>query len=252
MKKLLFVSISVVMILFGAILPASAQPQGGTGQIGGHPDISGIWYAPTPDVSGLLLPGEEIVLTKYGAERYKKVDQADTPSYRCEPYGPVRALQSTNPWMLVQTPNFIGIMMEHIDYRLIYLDGRSHPEDIADYPEWEGHSVGKWEGDTLVIDTVGLRPETWLDTAGFEHGEKLHLTERIKKVSQDVLQRTVTIDDPVFYAKPWTFQQNIKRLKESKNVRMMPARCADNEGSYAIAEKGHQGPEHKHPPKMPN
>jgi hypothetical protein len=250
MKKLVFVSISVLTILFGGILPAAAQPQGGTGMIGGHPDLSGIWYAPTPDISGQLLPGQEISLTKFGAERYKKVDMADTPSYRCEPYGPVRAMQSTNPWMLVQTSNFIAMLMEHIDYRMIYLDGRGHPEDIADYPEWEGHSIGKWEGDELVIDTIGTREESWLDTAGFEHSAKLHLTERLKKTTQDTLQWTVTIDDPVYFTKPFTFQHTIKRM--AKNVRIMPARCADFENSYKDAVPGHQGPEHKHPPKMPN
>ena len=189
------------MILFAAILPASAQPAGGTGQIGGHPDLSGIWYAPTPDVSGLLLPGEEIVLTKNGAERYKKVDQADTPSYRCEPYGPVRALQSTNPWMLVQTPNFIGIMMEHIDYRLIYLDGRSHPEDIADYPEWEGHSIGKWDGDTLVVDTIGYNDQSWIGIV--PHSEMLHVTERIRRPDFGHLDIRVTFNDPGAFSTPW-------------------------------------------------
>src|SRR5690242_5691624 len=98
MKKSLGLSLAALAILFCAI-PACAQTQAGAGSTGGHPDFSGIWYAPTPDISVALLPGQEISLTPYGAERYKKVDMANSPSYKCLPYGPVRAMQSTNPYM---------------------------------------------------------------------------------------------------------------------------------------------------------
>jgi len=248
MRKLLCLSISALAILFGLLIPAAAQSQV-TANTGGHPDFSGIWYAPTPDISVALLPGQEISLTPYGAERYKKVDMANSPSYKCLPYGPVRAMQSTNPYMIVQTPNLITMVMEHIDYRLVYMDGRSHPEDIMDYPEWMGNSIGKWEADELVVDTIGMREETWLDTAGFEHSAKLHLTERFKKTGPDAFTWTVTIDDPVFFTKPFTYQRTVKRM--AKNVRIMPARCADFENSLADAVPGAQGPEHKNPPKFP-
>ena len=214
-----------------------------------HPDFSGVWYAPTPDISVALVPGQEISLTPYGAERYKKLDQANSPSYKCLPYGPVRGLQSTNPFQIVQTPNLFAILTEHIDYRLIYTDGRVHPDDILDYPEWMGNSIGKWEGDTLVVDTIGMREETWLDTAGFEHSDKLHVTERFQKTGPDTYKWTVTIDDPVFFTKPFTYARDPKRM--SKNVRLMPARCADNENSLVDAQLGKQGPEHKNPPKLP-
>lgn len=241
--KLLHVSIFALAIVLGAFAAgttASAQT---------HPDFGGIWYAPTPDISVALLPGQEISLTPYGAERYKKLDQANSPSYKCLPYGPVRGLQSTNPFMIVQTPNVFAILTEHVDYRVIYTDGRGHPEDILDYPEWMGHSVGKWEADTLVVDTIGMREETWLDTAGFEHSDKLHVTERFQKTGPDVYKWTVTIDDPVFFTKPFTYARDAKRM--GKNVRLMPARCADNENSLVDAQLGKQGPEHKNPPKMP-
>jgi hypothetical protein len=214
-----------------------------------HPDFTGLWISQAPDISTLLLPGEEVSLTAYGAERYRNLDQADSPSYKCLPYGPTRGLQSTNPFQIIQTPDIFAIITEHIDYRMIYTDGRKHPEDILDYPEWMGHSTGRWEGDTLVVDTIGMREETWLDTAGFEHSAKLHITERLQKIGPDTLRLTVTIDDPVFYTKPWTYGRNVRR--ERKDVRLMPARCADNENSLVDAQRGMQGPEHKKAPTFP-
>jgi hypothetical protein len=214
-----------------------------------RPDLSGIWIASAADISTLLLPGEEISFTPYGAERYKKVDMANSPSYKCLPYGPTRGLQSTNPMQIVQTEGLVAIITEHIDYRLIYTDGRRHPEDILDYPEWMGHSIGRWDGDSLVVDTIAMREETWLDTAGFEHSARLHLTERLQKTGPDNFRINVTVEDPVFFTKPFTYSRVARRL--AKDVRLMPARCADNENSLADAVQGVQGAEHKNPPKLP-
>ena len=214
-----------------------------------RPDFSGIWIASAADISTLLLPGEEIAFTPYGAERYKKLDMADSPSYKCLPYGPTRGLQSTNPFQIIQSAGLFAIMTEHIDYRLIYTDGRGHPEDILEYPEWMGHSIGRWDEDALVVDTIATREETWLDTAGFEHSDKLHLTERLQKTGPDNFRITVTVEDPVFYTKPFTYSRVARRM--AKDVRLMPVRCADNENSLADALRGIQGPEHKNPPKLP-
>lgn len=245
--RIFLVSIFALAIVFGTFTAgttAAAQAKAAT-----PPDFSGLWGTFTADISIALLPGEEISLTPYGVERYKKLDMANSPSYKCLPYGPTRALQATNPFQIVQTPDLFAIITEHIDYRLIYTDGRGHPEDILDYPEWMGNSIGKWEGDTLVVDTIGMREETWLDTAGFEHSAQLHLTERFKKIGTDTYSWTVTVDDPVFYTKPFTYSRAARRM--AKDVRLMPARCADNENSLVDAVLGSQGPEHKNPPKFP-
>jgi hypothetical protein len=228
----------VALLVSGA--PAGAQSR---------PDFTGLWISPTPDISITLLPGQEISLTPYGAERYRKVDMANSPSYKCLPYGPTRGLQSTNPFQIIQTPALMAIITEHIDYRMIYTDGRGHPEDILEYPEWMGHSIGRWEGDTLVVDTIGMREETWLDTSGFEHSAKLRITERFQKTGPDTIRLTVTIDDPVFYTKPFTYGRNATRM--AKDVRLMPARCADNERSLGDALQGVSGPEHEKPPTFP-
>ena len=232
-----------------AIVLALVVTAGGTTSAQSHPDFTGIWIAQAPDISILLLPGEEISLTPFGAQRYRTLDQANAPGYKCLPYGPTRGLQSTNPFQIIQTPELFAIITEHIDYRLIYTDGRKHPEDILDYPEWMGNSIGTWEGDTLVVDTIGMREETWLDTSGFEHSAMLRITERFQKTGPDTLRLTVKIDDPVFYTKPFTYARNVRR--EKKDVRLMPARCADNERSLVDALPGMQGPEHKKPPTFP-
>jgi hypothetical protein len=221
----------------------------GSARAQSRPDFTGLWISTTADISIALLPGEEVSLTPYGSERYRKVDMANSPSYRCLPYGPTRGLQSTNPFQIIQTADLIAIITEHIDYRMIYMDGRGHPEDILDYPEWMGHSIGRWDGTTLVVDTIGMREETWLDTAGFEHSARLRITERFQKTGADTIRLTVTIDDPVFYTKPFTYGRTVTRM--GKDVRLMPARCADNERSSADAVQGVQGPEHKKPPTFP-
>ena len=86
-------------------------------------------------------------------------------------------------------------------FRQIFMDGRKHPEDPS--PSWFGHSIGRWEGNTLVVDTVGLNDRFWLDSAGTPHTEKLHLIERYTRTDYNTLQRVVTIDDPGTFTQPF-------------------------------------------------
>jgi hypothetical protein len=81
------------------------------------------------------------------------------------------------------------------------MDGRAHPKDAE--PTYMGHSTGKWEGRTLVVDTVGFNDKTWLDPMGLPHSDAMHLTERIQRVNHDTLVDEYTIDDPKTYTKPW-------------------------------------------------
>ena len=133
-----------------------------------HPDLDGVWQGPyTPDLSLSLPAGETIPFTPYGAERFHKVDPADNPDGLCLPVGPARGLQSPAPFQLVQNDNVIALLFENQRiFRIIYLDGTKHPEEIDEYPEWMGHSVGHWEVNKLVVDTVGIIERSWLDTAG--------------------------------------------------------------------------------------
>jgi hypothetical protein len=243
MMKNIFVSLFAMAVVVGAFAAGS------TAAAQTPPDFSGFWLSPGADITVALSPGQEISLTPFGAERYKKVDMADSPSYKCLPYGPIRGTSSTWPYMIVQTPGIIAFLIEQVDYRVIYMDGRKHPDDILDYPEWMGHSIGRWEGDTLVVDTIGMRDETWLDTAGLEHSAKLHVIEKIQKTGPDTLKWTITIEDPVFFTHTFTYERIARRM--AKDTRMMPRRCQDGEGSFENAQHGNEGPKHKNPPKMP-
>jgi hypothetical protein len=207
-----------VIIAFAA-LPLAAQQK--------HPDLNGIWQGPyTPDLSRTLPQGESIPFTPFGAERFKKIDPANNPDGFCLPVGPARGFQSPAPFQLVQNDNVIAILFENQRiFRIVYTDGTKHPDDIAEYPEWMGHSIGHWEGDKLVVDTVGINERTWLDTNGHEHSDKLHLTETFQKTTPDNIHYTVTFEDPVFFAKPWTSTRDFKR----QNTRIMSYSCEENE-----------------------
>src|ERR1051326_1788758 len=196
----------IVLLVAAMAVPLAAQSK--------HPDLNGVWQGPyTPDLSRALAPGETIPFTPFGAERFKKVDPANNPDGFCLPVGPARRFQSPAPFQLVQNDNAIAVLFENQRiFRIIYVDGTKHPEDIDEYPEWMGHSVGRWEGNKLVVDTVGINERSWLDTQGHEHSGKLHLTETFEKTGPDVIHYTVKFEDPVFISKPWTSVRAFKQI----------------------------------------
>ena len=125
------------------------------------------------------------------------------PHRFCDPTGVPRVDLTERPIEIVQTPDEIYIFYEEDhSWRQIYLDGRPLPKDPDS--SYLGYSVGKWEGDTLVVDTIGLNDMTWLDGAGHPHSDALHVVERLRRAASDTLQITITIEDPKAYSKPWT------------------------------------------------
>lgn len=220
------------------VLAAASHPVLVAGQTA-TPDFTGLWDgAPggpgTRDLGKYMKDQKlEIPFTPLGAERYKNVDLAKNPNGFCLPPGPSRALTGPSPFYILQHKNAISFNFEnHGVYRIIYLDGTKHPEDIADYPQFMGHSVGKWEGNTLVVDTVGINDRTWLDSYGLEHSDKLHLTERFESLDANTMKYTVTYTDPVFFTKPWSATLNMKRQTEPGD-RLMEYVCNDNEKDRA-------------------
>jgi len=192
-------------------------------------NLSGAWRNQyTPNLSDAV--GHEPPYTPYGAERWRTVDTSKDPTGFCLPPGPSRALTAPFPLLIVQQENMIALLFEYQSiWRAIYMDGRGHPADISDYPEFMGHSVGQWDGDTLVVDTVAINERTWLDTAGHEHSAKLHLTERFRKINDDKIEWTATFEDPVFYTKPWSVTRTFTRFDDSKDQdRILPYTCTEN------------------------
>src|SRR5215211_7737683 len=147
-----------------------AQDRGAPGTPDRRPDLSGIWRsASNRYVTDLTAGTAQVVLqpwarTLYDERRGTKGQRR--PSERCLPRGvPGIMLARDEPWKVVQTPTAVFILFqESLHYRQIFTDGRSFPEDAA--PTWLGYSIGRWEGDTLVAETVGLTEETWLDDGG--------------------------------------------------------------------------------------
>ena len=189
-----------VLILFGVV---AAQPVPRAKD--GKPDLTGVWNPDgkfAGDFSKALKPGEKMTLLPGAQKTMTDLRKKGDPVSRCLPMGVPRL--SPFPIKIVQTPSEVFILQEgdiHT-FRIVYLGGRRHPDEVN--PTWYGDSTGKWDGDTLVVDTIGFNDRTWLDSAGHPHTEQLHVTERYRRPNPDNLELEVTVEDPGAYAKPFT------------------------------------------------
>jgi hypothetical protein len=189
----------------------------------GHPDLSGVWY---PNSAGTEFqiaylsasPGEEAARSQLDPKAPPDERPSFKPGmaakYRVPPatdYGecsqagtPLTGGNFTFPIQLIQTPGLLLLLDEYpMDYRVIRTDGRPHPKDPD--PSFNGNSVGHWEGDTLVIDTIALDTRRANGGApGWFHSDQEHVIERLSRPSMNYFSYQVTIDDPVVLAKPWT------------------------------------------------
>jgi len=188
--------------------PARLGPAAPTGPVprlpDGKPDLSGVWSGggPVGDLADGLAKGDTIPILSDSKKIMDARQSKDDPEANCLPTGIPRI--APYPWRIVQTPTHIFFLFEgniH-SYRQIFVDGRKHPDDPD--PTWYGHSIGRWEGDTLVVDTIGFNDKFWFDFAGHPHTEKLHTVERYTRTSLGLLENKVTIDDPGAYARPFT------------------------------------------------
>ncbi len=188
----------------------------------GRPDLSGVWLAAIHRSLGdppQPLPWAEAL----GKQRRERMN-IDSPGAHCLPTG-VASSGTLRPYRFVQARDVLVIVEENNDpTRQIYLDGRSHPEDPN--PSYMGHSVGRWEGDTLVVDTVGFTDRGWIGFGSYPQTEKLHVIERFRRPDLGHLEREITFDDPSAFKKPWT----IKRVSElaPKGTDVLEYVCAEN------------------------
>lgn len=200
------------------------------------PNLTGIWDAPgnlarrdicgEPSCSALLgvqLPQrgadknlDEPQMLPWAEEHFKVVrrgladPQAMAPGPLrpfwggCTPEGPGESMRRRG-FEIVQFPDVVLLLFNH-DHavRRVYMDGRGHPP--SGKPTWMGHSIGKYEADTLVVETVGIKDKGWIDAQGHPHTDALRLTERIRRVDRETLEIVMTIDDSKTYARPWRKQ----------------------------------------------
>jgi hypothetical protein len=200
----------------------------------GKPDLSGLWQADGQtyffNLAAGLKAGDVVPLPWADALQKKHEDNvhSDDPLGHCLPHGVPRI--NTNglfPFKIVQTPGLVVMLYEQFNqFRQIFLDGRMLAKDLN--PTWLGYSTGKWDGDTLVVDTTGFNGKAWLDTEkGRPATEALHVTERFRRKDFGTLEVVATIDDPKAYAKPWT--TTTQKMSLQLNTEILEFICNENE-----------------------
>jgi hypothetical protein len=203
-----------------------ARPTGPTPHLAdGTVDLSGVWNGggPVGDIAQGLPKGEMLPLNDAGKKVLAARLSKDDPEANCLPTGVPR--QSPYPWRMVQAPGHIFILFEgniH-SYRQIIMGGK-HPADPD--PTWYGNSTGTWEGETLVVDTVGYNDKFWFDFKGNPHSEKMHTIERYERKDLGTLAIETTIEDPVYYSHPFkvNFTANLR-----PNEELMEYICQENQ-----------------------
>ena len=191
--------------------PPAPRLEDGTPNLGSIDPNKGYWApAQYQDYTAILVEPKEIPYQPWAAalaaERKASGSLYDPNGLCLPPFGP-RLMTTPYPMEILQMPRQKRIVMiyegaAHI-WRIIYMDGRPHPPAGTLTPTWLGHSVGHWEGDTLVVDVVGFNEGSWIDMGGKPHTNRLHLVERFTRTDLYTLRYEATIDDPGAYTAPW-------------------------------------------------
>jgi hypothetical protein len=197
----------------------------------GKPDLSGFWM-PDDSVRHLLnlatdIKPEDVPLQPWAAALYKeRIDNngKDHPGVRCLPSGIPEKLNIPDGLKVVHTPDLLVFLYEsRTIYRQVFTDGRSLPKDAQ--PTWMGYSVGHWEGDTMVVETIGQNGKTWLDMRGLPGTESLRVIERYSRPNIGHINIDVTIDDPMAYTKPWSVKLSWKLVPDTDLIESI---CEEN------------------------
>ena len=228
-----------LMLLAAALLVPGTVVTGGAQQAFNAREFSGHWDRTSPIVSFGNVPtgaarenpgAQEAPFTPEGRARYeanrpgygpRRSTQRNDPLGRCEPLGLVRHLTAEiiephNTFEIVQTPGRILQFFEYRhDWREVWMDGRTLPALDAVEPKWNGYSVGRFDGDTLVVESVGFDERSWVDKFGYPHSEEMRLEERYRRIDAGALELVMTVTDPVVYARPWV--SDMKRFSLNRD-----------------------------------
>ncbi len=218
----------------------------------GKPDFSGLWHvalrnpcnaalnrfsgcteiggSPLARDLGVNLPGG-LPYQPWAAEIVKQRaadDSRDDPHVRCLPDNPPRHWGLPHLNKLVHTPKLLVVLYEvNAMYRQIFTDGRPLPEDPT--PGWNGYSTGRWESDTLIVQTIGFRDSLWIDLHGSPMSDAAKMTERLRRPNYGTLDVEITVDDPKVYTRPWTVRMD--QVIEL-DTDLIDEFCLENEKSY--------------------
>ena len=232
---------TLVLLAFPAVLFAQGRAAGAETAT---PDLSGVWSLHTTPATRYMLYGftkEDPPMTPWAMERFKltkpsfgprMVEDSNDPvnpttvnAAGCFPPGVPRIYLHPFPLEIINTPGRVIMLFEFDHFiRQIFTDGRPH-NNATTGPTWMGDSTGVWQGDTLVVDTIGFNDKTWLDRGGHPHSEAMHLVERFRRLDHDTLQDDLTIEDPKAYARPLTGTLMFQ-LRPKWNI--MDLVCEDN------------------------
>ena len=213
------------------VQPAAAKAQTSAATT----DISGVWNAMRGNYDTASFSRGDPPMTPWGQAQFNAAKPSQGPRgvklpettdrvYKCFPPGMPYIYLQLFPMQIVQTPKEVIELFEYDHMvRHIFIDGRKHPDDVT--PSYNGHSIGHWEGDTLVVDTIGLNGKMWLDRVGHPDSDQMHIIERIHRVDDKTLQVDFTFDDPKSYVKPWTALMRF-RLRPDWNI--IEDICEDN------------------------
>lgn len=239
----------IIPILLALALPALAQTPTAVPNVAGKvaraadgkPDLSGIWQAQGVSLygeTGELRPGEgtrsvwgpPVGRAPYRQEHEAKLeylssDDRLSPTVQCKMAGVPRATGGVTPLEIIQTPKKIAILYESNHMFRIVPVGRPHPTEV--YPAYMGDSVGRWEGDTLVVDAIGFNDKTWLPGAGHFHSEDLHVTEHYTLRPDNTLYYEAIMEDPKVLTKPWHYRLILRH--PPRDERIMEAECENNQ-----------------------
>jgi hypothetical protein len=216
----------------------------------GKPDLSGIWMrlagqggganpkpipAPpgTPPIATFFDVGVGFTgglpFTPWAAELKKardSVNSKDNPDAHCLPMGFMQFHMHPQPRRIIQTPGLTTILYEaNYGLRYIFTDGRSLPPNGEPQPFWYGYSVGKWDGDTFVVETNNLRDDGWLDVRGSPQTDQAKITERFRRPTFGKLEIDITVDDPKAYTKPFTVRINQEIMVDTEMIEFI---CNEN------------------------
>ena len=198
----------------------------------GKPDLSGIWQPTSRYIANIAsdLKADDVPLRPWAATLYRQRQATlskDDPTGYCVPGGVPRSDAVPYPFKILNTAGMVVILYEAVhSYRQIFMDGRKLGADPN--PSWLGYSTGKWDGDTLVVDTSGFNDKTWLDTfKGRPASEELHVQERFRRISFGDMEVRAMIDDPKAFTKPWT--TTTQKMHLLLDTEILEFSCNENE-----------------------
>jgi hypothetical protein len=215
--------------------PAKAESKAIPRMPDGHPDMQGVWQHPyVPDMTQdreFQKGAGPLPFTPEGAANFKNYDVSKFDyTGHCLPFGLLRSMNVGGyPVQIMQNSKYLSFLFEQNTwFHVVYMDGRGHPAKLD--PTWFGHSIGRWDGDTLVVDTVGFNGLTRLDTLGHPHSDAMHVTQTFSYTDTDHLTYVVTVDDPKNYTRPWSNTRTFWRLKPGEEL--IEYSCEENNRDF--------------------